>query len=360
MKDFFSHLHVIELSSVLAGPAVGMFFAELGAKVIKIENKSTNGDVTRQWKLPSEEKQTNISSYFSSVNYGKKHVFLDLSNPQDKDVVLEALLKADIVIVNFKKGDDLKFNLSYTEVQKINPDIIYGHITGYEPEDDKTAFDVVLQAETGFLSMTGTPTSGPVKMPVALIDILAAHQLKEAILLALLKKQVTGKGSYCHVSLYKSAIASLANQASGYLMNNHVAQPIGTLHPNIAPYGEILTTLDQRQLVLAIGNHVQFKHLCEILDLKELPDQEKFNSNTNRVENRLELIQLLQQKASQINADQLEEQLNKYKVPHGFIHRMDEVFKNRVAQSMILPENIDGIETKRVSTIAFNQQFLHD
>lgn len=354
---YFKDLKVVELASVLAGPAVAMFFAELGAQVIKIENKTADGDLTRKWKLPSEPIDSNVSAYFSSVNYRKQYLPADFTNASEFEQVMEKLAAADVVIVNFKKGDEHKFQLSYDDLCKINPHIIYAHITGYGTQESKTAFDVVLQAETGFMQMNGTPESGPVKMPVALIDILAAHQLKEGILLALHKKQATGKGSYVHTSLYESAIASLANQASNYLMCAHIPQPMGTLHPNIAPYGEMLHTSDNQWIVLAVGTHVQFQALCNALGI--VPD-ERFNTNTSRVKHRLVLQQLLNEKSIKMTCSKLEEILLKHQVPHGRVNSLDQVFENPLAQQMIREEIIEGQLTRRVSTIAFSRDFLKD
>ncbi|HYG53045.1 MAG TPA: CaiB/BaiF CoA-transferase family protein [Flavobacteriales bacterium] len=355
---FFKNLKVIELSNVLAGPAVGMFFAELGAEVIKVENKLAGGDITRKWKLPNEKTET-VSAYFSSVNYKKKYLQIDFQNSAEKQEVINLIRTADIVIVNFKKGDDEKFGFTWKALSQLNSQLIYAHITGYGTGSEKTAFDAVLQAETGFMHMNGTPESGPVKMPVALIDILAAHQLKEAILLALLKRKETGKGAYVHCSLYEAAVSSLANQASNYLMTGTVAQPMGTLHPNIAPYGEILKTRDGKSLILAVGTDSQFMALCRIL-LPGTQNDPRFLTNTLRIKNRSQLHALLYEAAFKINADVLGKKLLDGAVPHGFIHDMAGVFENELAQNLIRKEIIDGVATERVSTIAFNTNFLDD
>lgn len=360
LADYLKNLKVVELSSVLAGPAVGMFFAELGAQVTKIENKPAGGDLTRKWKLPSEDPAASISAYFASVNYGKIHLMADFKNAHDLAMVREKISHADIVIVNFKKGDEEKFGLSYQEVAQLNSTIIYAHITGYGPHESKTAFDVVLQAETGFMYMNGTPASGPVKMPVALIDLMAAHQVKEAVLLALIKKQQTGKGSYVHTSLYASAIASLANQASNYLMCAHVPQPMGTLHPNIAPYGEMLPTKDGALIVLAVGTDTQFKSLCTALDLQALASDERFATNTARVQHRHELQELLSAPALQQNSEQLLQKLLNYQVPHGRVNNMQQVFEHALAQNMVLTGQTEGQSTTCVSTIAFDRDFIKD
>jgi crotonobetainyl-CoA:carnitine CoA-transferase CaiB-like acyl-CoA transferase len=353
MKQVFKNLKVVEIASVLAGPSVGMFFSELGAQVIKVENKKTNGDVTRSWKLPSESKKSNVSAYFCSVNYKKTHLFYDLSNPKDIAKVKVLIHQADIVILNFKKRDDIKFGLDYNSLEQENPKLIYATINGFGEESDRVAFDLILQAETGFMSMNGTSTSGPVKMPVALIDVLAGHQLKEGILVALYERQKSGKGKKVSVSLYDTAIASLANQATNWLMANHVAKPIGSKHPNIAPYGELFKTKDHKLITFAIGSNKQFSNLCKVLNLEKLLKDDRFVDNASRVKNRVELQQILKNEIQNYSSKTLLPQLHHLFVPVAKINSIDEVFKNKDAQKLILTENIDGIETKRVKTVVF-------
>ncbi len=354
MKTFFKDLKVVELANVLAGPAVGMFFAELGADVIKIENKLTGGDVTRSWKLPVEDKKSKTSAYFASVNWNKKSLFLDLNNKKDKQKVYDLLKDADVVITNYKLGDDKKLGMDYKTLKKINPKIIYGHINGFGENSKRTAYDLVLQAETGFMYMNGTPTSGPIKMPVAIIDLMAAHQLKEGILLALINKMKTGKGSKVTVSLFDSAIASLANQASNYLTANFNPQPIGSLHPNIAPYGEIFTTKDKKQVVLAIGSDKQFQTFCEILNIKKIALNNKFSRNSERVKNRLELFEIIQSRIINFNSKKILSDLKTKDIPVGIIKSVKEVFQNSDLSTQIISNNKrEEIGIKRVKSVVF-------
>ncbi len=348
-----SNLKVIELASVLAGPNVGMFFSELGSKVIKIENKKTGGDVTRKWKLANEPKENKVSAYFSSVNWNKEYLFLNLTEKDDREQVYELIKTADIVIANFKPGDDKKLGMDYQTLKSIKSDIIFGEINGYGASNKRAAYDVVLQAETGFMSMNGTPDSGPVKMPIALIDVLAAHQLKEGLLLALLKKEKTGQGSKVEVSLYDSALASLKNQATNWLMNNHIPQPIGSLHPNIAPYGETFITKDNKKVVLAIGSDNQFHKLLEIIGANELINNSLYSSNQLRVKNRTQLDKDLSPYFKLQNRETLMSQFIKINIPVGSLNNLKEVFEDENAQALILEEEIDGIKTKRVKTGIF-------
>ncbi|MBL4670154.1 MAG: CoA transferase [Flavobacteriales bacterium] len=348
-----SHLKVIELASVLAGPDVGMFFAEMGAQVVKIENKLLNGDVTRSWKSANENEDVKISAYFSSVNWGKKHLFLNLNDDTDQQQVYDLITTADIVITNFKPGDDVKLGMDYTTLKSYNPTLIYGVINGYGSDSKRTAYDVVLQAETGFMFMNGTVESGPLKMPIALIDVLAAHQLKEGLLLALLKKEKTEKGSLVEVSLYDSAISSLKNQATNWLMNDLIPQAIGSLHPNIAPYGETFKTKDNKLLVLAIGNNKHFELLLTVLGAKKLLANKDYTSNQLRVINRISLSKKLSFYFKLQTKEKLMLQFLELNIPVGAINNLEAVFKSDNAQGLVLEEMIDGVNTKRVRTCVF-------
>lgn len=355
-NKFFKGLKVVEFASVLAGPAVGMFFAELGAEVIKIENKTTGGDVTRGWKQPSENPASPISAYWCSVNWGKKHLFLDLNDPADQAAAKQITLDADVVISNFKPSSARRMGFDPETLRKQNLRLIYAQISSYaDPEDESPAFDAVLQAEAGFLHMTGEPGRPPVKLPVALIDLLAAHQLKEAILLALLHREQTGEGSTVTTSLMESALASLANQASNYLMNGHIAQPMGTRHPNIAPYGDTFQCADGQPLLLAVGTERQFAQLCKVLGLETLLQNPDFQTNTARVKNREKLNPLLQEAISKMTLPDAMTKLRTAAVPAARIRDMASVFEMPAAQEMVLEEKLaDGTLTKRVRTIAFD------
>lgn len=347
----FKNLKVIELSSVLAGPAVGMFFAELGADVIKIENLKTGGDVTRSWKLPSEQAEAPDSAYFHSVNYGKTHYFYDFQLDTDRNKTHQLIQTADIVIANFKKSSAIALGMDAKTLRAMNPTLIYASIHGFEEADDQAAFDVVLQAETGFMYMTGERGRAPVKMPVALIDLLAAHQLKEGVLTALLERIRTGKGSTVTVSLYESAIASLANQATNWLMAGKIPQRIGSEHPNIAPYGDVISLSNGTDIVLAIGTEKQWELLCKVLNIKELWKNERFKNNVSRVQNRVELMAILRSTMQALKADSVLDLLKKNNIPAGAVLNMQQVFENPQAQKMILTD-ADG-KGKRVKTAVF-------
>lgn len=348
----FENLTIIDASTVLAGPSVGTFFAELGAKVIKVENPIIP-DVTRSWKLPSEDKNSPISAYFSSVNYKKEYISLNLKEQHDYDAFIKLISSADILLSNFKYGDEEKLNIQDEILRAINPKLICGKISGFGRSSDRVAYDLILQAESGYMSMNGTPDSGPVKMPVAFIDVLAAHHLKEGLLIALLERERTGRGRTVSVSLYDAAVSSLVNQASNYLMGDKIPQRIGSLHPNIAPYGEIFTTIDNDQITFAIGSDAHFKKLCHFLKCEELTQDTRFSSNPARVSNRRELQHIIQDKLKLLNTETILNAMLLENVPAGKIKDLKEVFEDDSAKSLIREEEIETLITKRVSSIAF-------
>ncbi len=353
MDQIFKDLKVVELASVLAGPAVGTFFAELGAKVIKFENKNTGGDVTRNWKTVKENKSDTISAYYASVNYGKESKLIDFTNEEDFQNVLNQIKEADIVISNFKKGDDVKFGLDYPSLKEIKKDIIYGLITGYGEDNDKVAYDVVLQAESGMMSINGNAKSRGLKMPIAFIDLFAAHQLKEGILIAILQKYKTGKGAKVSVSLYDAALASLANQATNYLMNKKIPQPIGNLHPNIAPYGETFTTKDHHDIVLAIGTNQQFISLCKVLKSPKLAELDQYSTNRKRLANRSRLKLIIAYELDKYHLIEIEYKFKEHNIPFGKVKNLKEVLDDKAAKNLILSEVIEDSDTQRMKTAIF-------
>jgi crotonobetainyl-CoA:carnitine CoA-transferase CaiB-like acyl-CoA transferase len=348
----FDGLTVIELASVLAGPAVGMFFAELGARVLKIENRSKGGDMTRSWKLKSEDPSATISAYFSSVNYQKEYVNLDLTLASDCDQLQVLISEADIFINNMKDSSAERFGVDGPGLHARYPSLIIAILHGFAQGSEHVAFDIVMQAETGFISMCGSD-GHPAKLPVAFIDLFAAHQLKEAILLALIQKGKDGKGALITTSLEECALSSLANQASNYLMEGFIPQPMGTLHPNIAPYGEIMQTQEGKRFVLAIGTDRQFRGLCDILDL-DIADDPRFSLNQQRLIHRDELYDLIFNASISLNGHEFYAACLKQKVPMGEIKSLDEVLHSPTARSMMLKEDIEGTPTKRLQSVAFS------
>ncbi len=353
MRDILKDIKVLDISSVLAGPSVGMFFAELGADVLKIENPKTNGDITRHWKNPSESEVSSISAYYASVNAFKKVELLDLTQTSSREKIYSFLESADIVITNFKYGDDIKLKLDYDTVKKIQPQIIYAKISGFGDNSSRIAYDLILQAETGFMYLNREPQQLPNKMPVALIDVLAAHQLKEGILLALYRKLKTNKGAYVHCSLYDAAVCSLINQATNYLISNYNPPPMGSKHPNISPYGEIFETKDHQLITFAIGSDKQFSELCKILELSDISNDVHFSSNLNRVKNREQLYEILQSKIKDSTSEHIYNECINHDVPVAIIKDIENVLKHPLTQRLIKPAIIENHMVNIITSVAF-------
>lgn len=341
----FEDIKVLELASVLAGPSVGQFFAELGAEVIKVENLKTGGDVTRTWK-GNGELTDDRSAYFCAVNWGKKSIALDLTSSEGKSIVQKLAAKSDIVIASYKPGDAAKLGVSYEQLKLKNSKLIYGQITGYGSDNERVGYDAVIQAESGFMDLNGEKHGLPTKMPVALIDVLAGHQLKEALLVALLKRERTGAGSFVEVSLIQTAISSLTNQATNWLVANKLPSRQGSLHPNIAPYGESFETKDGKRVLLAVGSDRQFFDLLRILKIDPLTFENKFSTNHRRIENREEMNSVLAEAIGKLTASELFLQIHKLKIPAGIIQNVREVLEMQSAKDlMIQGDGLTGVRT---------------
>lgn len=333
-------MRVLELASVLAGPSAGQFFAELGAEVIKIENVTTRGDVTRSWKSAGEQTDDR-SAYFCAANWGKRSIAIDLTTGKGQEIVRELALKSHMVIASYKPGDAERFNVDYRTLSGSNPGLIYGQVTGYGADNPRVGYDAIIQAESGFMSMNGQPSGPSLKMPVALVDVLAAHHLKEGLLLAMLEKSLTGKGRLVEVSLIQAAVSSLVNQASNWLVANVLPQKQGSSHPNIAPYGEVFFTADGKEIMLAVGTDHQFDALCQVLGDPALAGDSRFQTNQARVRHRAELKKKLEQHFSTRDSDYLVGLLHQSRVPAGVITNVKDAVNAAESRELLLDS--DGL-----------------
>ncbi|MBT2557182.1 CoA transferase [Hymenobacter sp. ISL-91] len=344
-------MRVLELASVLAGPQVGQFLAELGAEVLKIEAPA--GDVTRSWRTAAERPDAPVSAYFSAANWGKTSRVLDLTTAAGQAELHALAATADIVLASYKPGDADKLGADYATLSVLNPRLLYGAITGYGPAHSRAGYDAVLQAETGFMHLNAAgPGQPPQKMPVALIDLLTAHQLKEALLLALYRRERTGRGALLEVSLHDSALASLANQAATWLVTGHEPQPLGSGHPSIVPYGTVYRAADGTQLLLAVGSDGQFRQLCAVLARPAWAADSRFSRNPNRVAHRHDLEQLLAQRIAEVSGTELLTELEKRAVPAGAVRTVGEALNQSAARSMLLPPTA-GFPHPGLRTVAF-------
>jgi len=339
MPAMLDDLLVLELASVLAGPSVGQFFAELGATVVKIENPRTGGDVTRRWQAPTvddADENDDRSAYFCCCNSGKQSMALDLSTAAGRDLLHDLAREADVVLASYRPGTAEALGTDYETLSAVNPGLIYGHVTGYGPDRARAGYDAVIQAESGFMHMNGPADGPPTKLPVALMDVLAAHQLKEGLLVALLNRERDGGGAYVPVSLFQAAVSGLANQATNWLVAGHSPQRMGSAHPNIVPYGTPYSTADDQSIVLAVGTDRQFEALCKILQLPDAADNPNFSTNAQRVDHRDALTRVLDARIGQFESEELLAALREQNVPAGAVRDVPAVFDQPTAQKMVL------------------------
>lgn len=321
-----SHLTVLELAAVLAGPSVGQFLAEQGARVIKIENPATGGDVTRSWLLPDEDGP--VSAYFQACNLGKESVALDLGTRRGRDLMHRLARRADIVLSSFLPGSAAGLGADHETLSRVNDRLIIGEITGYGSDSERPGYDAVIQAEAGYYHLNRSPGAVPAKMPVALMDELAAHQLKEGILLALYERERTGRGAHVTVSLMDAALAGLANQATAWLAVGRAPEPSGSAHPVISPYGTVFETAGGDYVVLAVGSDRQFRDLCALLDLENVADDRRFIDNESRVRNRDRLEAVLAAAVREHARNAFLDACHERRIPAGAVRSVDEALSD--------------------------------
>ena len=320
MNGMFHGLNVVDASTVLAGPLTGSFFAEGGARVLKVE--PPGGDVTRTW-MQEGETRTDTSAYYEAANEGKEVVQVDLTTREGQSWLHHELANADVLLENAKSASWDRLGMRPDKLMQSHPHLVHVRLVGYDDAPDRLAYDVVIQAETGFMSMNGHPEMPPARLPVALMDVLASHQMRAAVLSGLWRREKTGQGMYAEVSLFGSGITALANQGTACLMNGRTPQRLGSAHPNIAPYGDLLETQDGH-VVLAAGNNRQFRALCDVLRVPELAEDPGFANNSLRVQHRKELVAALQANAAGWSRDALLQALRKAAVPAGAVFTVAE------------------------------------
>ena len=319
LTDVLAGVRVVELAGVLAGPTAGQFLAELGAEVIKVENARTRGDVTRTWRLPSEP-ETDRPAYFCAANWGKRSVALDLSREAGREALAALVRTADVVLSAYKPGDAERLGADARTLRQLRERIIVVELSGYGPEVSRAGYDAVIQAEAGFPHLNGEPDGPPTKLPVALMDLLAAHQIKEAVLAALFRRERTGAGAHLTLSLLDAALSALANQGTAWLVAGHDPERMGSAHPQIAPYGTLFPTRDG-DVVLAVGTDRQFAALCEVLGVDPAPEWAR---NPGRVRDRDRLDARLAEATAGWEREALLAALHARAVPAGAVRRVSE------------------------------------
>ena len=336
-----SHIRVLDLSRVLAGPWAGQLLGDLGAEVIKVERPGS-GDDTRHWGPPYiKDAQGNDSAeaaYFQSANRNKQSLTVDFTQPEGQRLVRELVAQCDVLLENFKVGGLAAYGLDYPSLKAINPRLIYCSITGFGqsgPYARRAGYDFMIQGLGGLMSLTGIAEgeegAGPMKVGVALTDILTGLYATVGVLAALNQREQSGIGQHIDVALLDVQVACLANQAMNYLVTGVAPQRLGNAHPKIVPYLEFPSA--DGNFILAVGNDGQFRKFCEVAGIPELADDPRFASNQARVANRGELIPRLRQATVFKSTAQWIELLEAAGVPCGPINDLHQVFADPQVQS---------------------------
>jgi crotonobetainyl-CoA:carnitine CoA-transferase CaiB-like acyl-CoA transferase len=314
-----SGLLVADFSRVLAGPYCTMLLADLGADVIKVE--SPGGDDTRAWMPPVTE--DGVSTYFLAINRNKRSVALDLKDAGELAMAKTLARRADVFVQNFKPGGLARFGLDYESVRADNPSVIYASISGFGMAGGKDlpGYDLMVQAMSGLMSLTGDPDGPPYRAGISVFDVVAGLHTTIAILAALNHRNATGEGQHLDASLMASAMSGMVNQTSAFAAGGVVPYRMGNSHPSLFPY-EPLPTGDG-DLIVTAGNDTQFRKLCEIIGAPELPDDPRFSTNPGRTANRGELRPLLAEKLAIRSASEWFDLLIAAGVPCGPINTVD-------------------------------------
>jgi crotonobetainyl-CoA:carnitine CoA-transferase CaiB-like acyl-CoA transferase len=312
-------LLVADFSRILAGPYASMLLADMGAEVVKVE--SPGGDDTRTWVPPVRDGE---STYYLGVNRNKRSVALDLRDPHDNELARELAARADVVLENFKPGGLAKYGLDYAAVSATNPSVVYASITGFGSGGGAAlpGYDLMVQAISGLMSLTGSPDGPPYRAGISIFDVMSGMQATIGVLAALNHRHLSGRGQHVEVNLLSTALSGLVNQASAYVAGGTVPTRMGNAHPSLFPY-EPLPTADG-ELIITSGNDNQFVRLCRVLGIPEVAEDARFSSNQDRTANREALRPLLVERLATRSRDEWFRELIDAGVPCGPINTVAE------------------------------------
>jgi crotonobetainyl-CoA:carnitine CoA-transferase CaiB-like acyl-CoA transferase len=334
-------VRVLDASRVLAGPFCGMQLGDLGADVIKVE-RPDGGDQTRHW-VPPTFGDSDLSSYYASINRNKRSITLDLSSERGREIYRDLASEADVVLENFRVGKPESWNIDYETLKTGNPDLVYCSITGYGetgPGKHRPAYDLVLQAEAGIMSITGETGRPPVRVGIAMVDLATGMYATQAILGALFQREFNDvRGEKIDVSLFDSVVAWLSYMATNTFASGESPIRLGSRHPNIAPY-QAFEAKDDHVVVAAASQGIWYR-FCEALDLPDLVEDPRFETNLDRVNNRAALEEELQAVIGTYLASALVERLRDFDVPATEIHDIEEVFELDVVAARDMKQSIE-------------------
>jgi crotonobetainyl-CoA:carnitine CoA-transferase CaiB-like acyl-CoA transferase len=335
---------VADFSRVLAGPYASMLLADMGADVVKVE--SPGGDDTRTWVPPVRD---GVSTYFLGVNRNKRSVALDLRDPADAALARELAGRADVLLENFKPGGLDRFGLGYDDVAAANPGIVYASISGFGSGGGRSlpGYDLIVQAISGLMSLTGDPDGPPYRAGISVFDVMTGLHATIGVLAALHHRGISGCGQHVEVNLLSSALSGLVNQSSAVVAGGVVPFRMGNSHPSLFPY-DALPAAD-RELIITAGNDRQFRKLCEVLGVPDLVDDPRFRGNQERTANREELRALLVERLRTRTADAWFRELIAAGVPCGPINTVDGgvAFAERVGLDPVVRIGPDAVPSVR-------------
>ena len=373
MPGPLSHIKVLDLSRILAGPWAGQVLADLGADVIKVERPGA-GDDTRSWGPPflkdRDGAETKEAGYYLSVNRGKRSVTLSIDKPEGQRIVRALAARADIVLENYKVGTLARFGLGYEDLKAVNPKLIYCSVTGFGqtgPRRDQAAYDFMIQAMGGMMSVTGErddkPGGGPQKVGIPIVDLMTGMYAAVAVLAALARREVSGAGEYIDIGMLDVQVATLANQAMNFLVSGKAPRRTGNAHPNIQPQ-DVFACRDG-QIALAVGNDGQFAKLCEVLGQPALAQDERFAKNASRVRNLAVLHPLIAGLLKEQDRSHWVAALDAAGVPAGPINAIPEVFEDRQVKHrrmlVEVPHPLSGTVPQVASPMRFTAApLVHD
>ena len=371
MTGALSHLRVLDLSRVLAGPWSSQLLADMGADVIKIERPGS-GDDTRGWGPPYLKDEagndTTEAAYYLAANRGKKSLTLNIAKEEAQEIIRQLIRETDVFIENYKVGDMARYGLNYEALKQINPRLVYCSITGFGqtgPMADVAGYDFIVQGLGGLMSITGErddfPGGGPQKVGIAAADIMTGLYASIAILAAIEHRHISGVGQYIDMALLDVQVATLANMNLNYLCSGKVPHRQGNAHANIVPYQVFKAT--DNDIIIAVGNDSQFVKLCKVLGCPEYATDDRYAMNANRVRHREELLPLLQIRLATRSVAEWLNLLQPEGVPCGPVNSIAQTFENPQVvhrkMQIDLPHPLAGTVPSIANPIKFSGTPIH-
>jgi len=371
MTGALSHLRVLDLSRVLAGPWASQLLADMGADVIKIERPGS-GDDTRGWGPPYLKDEagndTTEAAYYLAANRGKKSLTLNIAKEEAQEIIHQLIKETDVFIENYKVGDMARYGLNYEALKQINPRLVYCSITGFGqtgPMADVAGYDFIVQGLGGLMSITGErddfPGGGPQKVGIAAADIMTGLYASIAILAAIEHRHISGVGQYIDIALLDVQVATLANMNLNYLCSGKVPHRQGNAHANIVPYQVFKAT--DNDIIIAVGNDSQFVKLCKVLGCPEYATDDRYAMNANRVRHREELLPLLQIRLATRSVEEWLNLLQPEGVPCGPVNSIAQTFENPQVvhrkMQIDLPNPLAGTVPSIANPIKFSGTPIH-